>query len=174
MPRSHFFSCLLACLLLSGCAGNDPRPIAVDPGEPISQMAAFDQLMAINEANASRLGMTVAELRKRDLVCVVLATGVEIRPGIIIDFDKAMLSATLEPEDFLDVRIDTIAEDAGVYASQGCKLMTVAWNDDAERAAGVLRNEQAARHFLDEVATAWITLGGTLQRRVRHDAASPE
>ena len=173
MPRTCLITGLMACLALSACAGNDPRPIAIDPGEPIPRLAAFDQLMAINDANAQRFGMTVAELRTRDLVCVMLATGVEIRPGIIVDYDEAMLSATLEPEDYLDVRVNTISEDAGVYASQGCKLMALAWDDDADSGAA-FRNEQAARRYLDKFATAWTTLGGTLQRRVRHAAGGAE
>lgn len=169
MPRTTIpFALLLLVIMIGGCARPEPKPLALDPGEPLTKLAAFDQLMAINEAHAQRFGMTVAELRKRDIVCVLLATGVEIRPGVVIDYDQAMLSATLEPEEYLDVRIDTINADAGVYASQGCKLMQLGWNEDAAPAWGVFRSEEGARDYLDEIATAWTSLGGTLQRRVRH------
>lgn len=168
MPRNSFLiAALVACL--AACGSNEPRPVAVDPGEPIPRLKAFDQLMAINTLHAQRLGIGVAELRRRDITCIMLATGVEIRPGIIVPFDEAMLSAIRQPEGFLDVRIDPIDSDAGVYASKGCDLLQIAWDDDAEPGSGMFQSEAAARDYLDQLATAWTTLGGTLQRRVRHE-----
>ncbi|MDX1442434.1 MAG: hypothetical protein R3270_01520 [Gammaproteobacteria bacterium] len=170
MPGKLLVACALALLAaVGGCAANDPRPVAVDPGEPIPRPDAFAQLMAINDMHAGRFGITVAELRRRDIVCVMLATGVEIRPGIVIPYEEAMLSAIRRPEGFLDVRVDTIDPDASVYAAQGCDLLQLVWDEDAEPGSGTFQSEAAAREYLDRIATAWTSLDGTLQRRVRRD-----
>lgn len=155
-------------IALAGCGKADPRPVAFDPGEPVPKRTAFDMLMSINDAHAARLGMPVAKLRRRDIVCVMLATGVEIRPGVIVPYDEAMLSAIRHPE-FMDVRVDTINQDAGVYASRGCELMQLGWGDEMGSGWGIFPDETAARSYLDQVATAWTTLGGSVSRRMRHD-----
>lgn len=165
--RMPYLAVLLFVLLLGpGCSSTGDQRIALDPGEPIERLAAFDRLMSINEANARRMGISVTELRRRDVVCIILATGVELRPGFIIGFEEAMLSARLAG-DAIDVRIDSSSASSSVYGSGGCLLMGLSWNEDNPGTGGVHEDEAAARAYLDEVATAWTTLGGSVSLKAR-------
>lgn len=170
-PRIIPLTGLILVLLvgLAGCGSNEPVPIAMDPGEPITRAAAFDTLLSINEAHAAQQRISVAQLRQHDNLCVLLVNGIQVRPAATIDYANGMLSA-IRHEEIIEVGIRNLNEDATIYASTGCPLMVLTWQEDAPMGGfGVFASEADARAYLDKVAQAFVTLGGTVSRRIRHD-----